>query len=402
VLLDYQRLSRFMEAADVDVILTSSRMNNGYVTDLRRLDYSHYHNSSEYYLYFRPKARRGTVTILPRDRSKGASLVLPASEWSGMHFGGSLYDGADTWIEDKRWWGSSYYTIEKGPEDGAESPFQTAAKVLIEKGLDRGVIAVEMRDISAMDYERLKSMLPAARFVDADPILWQMRMIKSPEEVGRMKAASERVCRSIEAAFGSLREGVTVDEVTKVIRRCWLEDDLRDAFTKVVFGVQGGGDGSTPKTLRSGTLVRLEGGASYMGYLSYVTRVVAFGEVDESAQRAHATVLKMRDVLFDACRAGARCSDLFELHERIAVDAGYKPFLIHTAAASGRGLAEPPLLTKDEDTVLEEGMVIGLEPGIRIYYPGGTWLNDVVEDIVVVRNGPPENLTPLGAGLDLR
>ena len=41
-------------------------------------------------------------------------------------------------------------------------------------------------------------------------------------------------------------------------------------------------------------------------------------------------------------------------------------------------------------------------PGIRIYYPGGTWLNDVVEDIVVVRKGAPENLTPLGAGLDLR
>jgi len=399
---DYAKFSRISDSAHIDVVLTSSRMNNGYVTDLRRLDYHHYHNSQEYYLYFRPKARRGMVTVLPRDASKGACLILPASEWSGMHFGGSMYDGVETWIGEKRWWGSGYYTIEKGPDDPeATSPFQTAAKVLLEKGFEDSVIGVEMRDISAMDFGLLTSGLPNAKFVDADSVLWEMRRVKSPEEIDRVRVASERVCRSIESAYHSLREGVTVDEVTKVIRRSWLEDGLRDAFTKVIFGVQGGGDGTTPKVLHSGQLVRIEGGASYLGYLSYVTRVVAFGEVEETSRRAHETVLRMREALFDATRAGARCSDIFQLSEKMATDAGYKPFLIHTAAASGRGLAEPPLFTKDEDSMLERDMVIGLEPGVRIYYPDGTWLNDVVEDIVVVKDGRPENLTPLGADLNL-
>lgn len=52
---------------------------------------------------------------------------------------------------------------------------------------------------------------------------------------------------------------------------------------------------------------------------------------------------------------------------------------------------EPPYITATSDTVLEEGMVFSIEPGI--YLPGRFGIR--LEDIVILRAGGPEVLSGL-------
>ena len=71
--------------------------------------------------------------------------------------------------------------------DSADNPIARVAQVLREKGLDKGRIGVEWRHIEMQFAEDLREHLPMATLVDAEPVLWEMRIIKSEEEISRIQ-----------------------------------------------------------------------------------------------------------------------------------------------------------------------------------------------------------------------
>ncbi len=73
-------------------------------------------------------------------------------------------------------------------------------------------------------------------------------------------------------------------------------------------------------------------------------------------------------------------------------DAGYGEFFVHrTGHGMGIDGHEPPYITSASETVLEEGMVFSIEPGI--YLPGRFGIR--LEEIVILREDGPEILSSL-------
>ena len=73
-------------------------------------------------------------------------------------------------------------------------------------------------------------------------------------------------------------------------------------------------------------------------------------------------------------------------------DAGYaEAFLHRTGHGLGSEVHEPPYITGASDTILDEGMVFSIEPGI--YLPGRFGIR--LEDIVILRADGPEILSDL-------
>ena len=68
---------------------------------------------------------------------------------------------------------------------------EVTANALKEKGLERGIIAIEKRYLGSKYSERLQELLPNATFVDAEDAIWQLRMIKCDEEIRRFRIACE-------------------------------------------------------------------------------------------------------------------------------------------------------------------------------------------------------------------
>ena len=67
--------------------------------------------------------------------------------------------------------------------------------------------------------------------------------------------------------------------------------------------------------------------------------------------------------------------------------AGYGPNFLHrTGHGLGIDVHETPYITATSDTVLEEGMVFSIEPGIYLQGQFGLRL----EEIVIIRNGVAE------------
>jgi len=74
---------------------------------------------------------------------------------------------------------------------GEMRPLQIAASLAVLAGLTLGLDQRLMMPVA--DYERLKSDLPAVEWVDAGPLLWRMRMLKSPAEVACIREADRIV-----------------------------------------------------------------------------------------------------------------------------------------------------------------------------------------------------------------
>ena len=93
-----------------------------------------------------------------------------------------------------------------------------------------------------------------------------------------------------------------------------------------------------------------------------------------------------------AARPGVPAKTVDAAARGVITEAGYGPYFTHrTGHGMGVEVHEPPYLTASSETILEEGMVFSIEPGI--YLPGRFGLR--LEEIVVLRREGPEILSAL-------
>ena len=174
-LFDHARAAHAMEAHGVDVILATTRTNVGYLADY----YGHYIAQQPFYL--EDGGHYDIIAGLPRDSAKGAFLTPCTGEE------GELSEGI-CWIEDLRYCGPELVVQGSGGATTINTdPVKAAAEALADRGVDAATIGVEMNDIPVNLFARLQHYLPDARFVDAEPALWQMKVVKTPEEIRRLR-----------------------------------------------------------------------------------------------------------------------------------------------------------------------------------------------------------------------
>lgn len=226
------------------------------------------------------------------------------------------------------------------------------------------------------------------------------RKIKTEQEIAAIHEAQRHAAQAIalieqEVAHSTLESGVLVregevvtSEYLKYVARTYLIEHGYDCPDIIVASgahtAQPHNRGSGP--IRQGPLIidcfPQSTKALYHGDM---TRTLIVGE-DENAKRMLDAVRYAHKECVKACIPGVRASDLHEQCIAILQEAGFETTaqqgMIHSLG-HGIGLAihERPALSPKDDTILAEGMVVTIEPGL--YYDVGVrW-----EDIVVVGGG---------------
>jgi len=134
-----------------------------------------------------------------------------------------------------------------------------------------------------------------------------------------------------------------------------------------------------PRRLRAGDVVIHGCGAAVAGYCSEVERTVFIGRPSPEATAAFAAMYRSQRRGFEEIHPGARCCDVDRACRRVLEEAGYGRFILHRTG-HGMGLEghEAPYLSLADETVLEPGMVVSVEPGIYIPGLGGFRHSDTV------------------------
>lgn len=113
------------------------------------------------------------------------------------------------------------------------------------------------------------------------------------------------------------------------------------------------------------------------------------GELSDAAKRGHAAIYRMNRELREAVRPGVLPSDLYRLTMRLFEEEGYDSLTLQAGHSLGRVAHEPPFLVEGSDRPLEPGMIVVVEPTMRLAGVGS--IN--IEDTTVVTEDGCEVLT---------
>jgi len=221
-----------------------------------------------------------------------------------------------------------------------------------------------------------------------------LRQSKDAGEVSLIREAGAIAVRALRATLAQLRPGLSELNVAGILEKA-LRDEGSEEFPFSVI-VASGPRAALPharpseRVLRNGDLLLLDFGAQYRGYCSDVTRTVVIGRASDEQREVYDIVKTANAVATTSVRAGMRGQDADGLARRYIEERGYGDAFGHSLG-HGLGLEvhEAPRLAKTVESLLGQGAVVTIEPGI--YRPG--WGGIRIEDDVHLAAGGPEILT---------
>ncbi len=280
------------------------------------------------------------------------------------------------------------------PWADADGPDAALTAALADVGADAAktvVLDETMRaDFALLLLDRLQGA--AHQFTDAT--LGALRMRKDEAEFALLKENALINDRAMQAGFAAARPGVSEREIAAAIRAHFKSEDAEPAFTIIGSGPNGAfphhhtGD----RKLQPGDAVVIDIGGRKDGYPSDMTRMLAVGHPPDGYAEAHALVDRAVEAALAACRPGVRAMDVDAAARRVITEGGLGDAFIHrTGHGLGIDVHEPPYITSVSETVLDEGMVFSIEPGV--YLPGRFGIR--LEEIVILRKDGPEVFSEL-------
>jgi Xaa-Pro aminopeptidase len=227
------------------------------------------------------------------------------------------------------------------------------------------------------------------KWVTDDNAVEKLRARKDAEELAAMRDSAKLISGIFAGVVRMVRPGVTeldlAAEIEYLIKR---RGGSGPAFeTIVASGARSAWAHARPtaKPLRKNELVVLDHGAILRGYCSDLTRTVFLGRAPGRVRRLYAAVLEAQEAARRTIRPGARASDVDRAARGALRRRGLARYFTHsTGHGLGLEVHEMPRLGKGDDTVLQEGMVVTIEPGVYLEGLGGIRIED---DVVVTAQG---------------
>ena len=255
-------------------------------------------------------------------------------------------------------------------------------------------VGIEEKHITCLVADKIKNKVYKSELLDS------MRMVKTPEEIEKIRIAEEIACRSFEKVLEYVSVGVRECDIAREFEYIMKKEGAQGpAFETIVIS---GKKTSLPhgvpsdKKLEKGDLVTMDFGCLYEGYRSDVTRTFCMGKANEKQREIYEIVKEAQQVGLNTIKSGITGREADAVARKVIEDRGYGEYFRH-ALGHGVGLAihELPNLSPRCEILLKPGMIVTCEPGIYIPDFGGVR----IEDTVVVTENGIENLCRLSKDL---
>lgn len=224
-----------------------------------------------------------------------------------------------------------------------------------------------------------------------DDLFKQLRSVKSKGELARMRRGARLTQEAFEHLLTLIRPGVSEFDLLAELQYFLTKRGAALSFAPIIAG---GEHASVPhaavtgRKLQPGDLLTMDFGCVVDGMCTDFTRTVAISGVDEDLQMIYNIVKEANLAALAAVRAGMACSELDVAARSVIEQAGYGQFFTHgTGHGVGVDIHERPRISAYSTEVLEDSMVVTVEPGI--YLPGRGGVR--IEDMIVVTEEGHEN-----------
>jgi Xaa-Pro aminopeptidase len=232
------------------------------------------------------------------------------------------------------------------------------------------------------------------RWVSGGDTIERLRAVKDDAELATIRHAAILISEVVAGVTPSIKPGITELEVAAEIEYAIKRKGGSGASfeTIVASGPRSAWAHARPtsKPLRKNELVVLDQGAILRGYCSDLTRTVFLGRASAKVRRMYRAVMEAQEAARNAIRPGVMAGDVDAAARRVLQGYGLAKYFTHsTGHGLGLEIHEMPRLARGEKTLLEEGMILTLEPGVYVEGLGGIR----IEDEVVITPTGAVNLT---------
>ena len=241
----------------------------------------------------------------------------------------------------------------------------------------------------------LHAWQPQLELVDINPLLDELRWVKSPYEIERMRMAGKIGAEGVKEAIKGTRPGMYEYELEAAARFVYVKRGARgDAFLPIV--------ASGPNTLIfhynknnrkmvAGDVVYMDYGADYDYYVSDITRTWPVGEkFTPEQEKMYRCILEARAAIIGAIKPGAVVADLQEAAAAVYKRHGFEKEFESMGRYVGHPVGMSVHDVGEDEWKFVPGVVFNVEP----------LLSDVknkvhvrLEDSVLVTAAGSENLT---------
>ncbi len=323
-----------------------------------------------------PSGSRPFIFILPLE---GDPVLIVQN---GRQFEARAY----SWVSDIR----TYAELSRAPLPQIRQSF---ADLKLTKGCVGAELGFEQcMDIPFADFVQLQKDFPEIKFVDVGPVLWGPRMRKSEAEISYIRKACRITSQAYAECFTQLKEGMTEVEAIHTLYTITMQLGGSTPWGVITSG-KGNYDfaskGPSSRKIEKGDVVWMDSACSVGGYWSDFSRAGVVGGPTEEQRRAQALIHEITMVGVEMVRPGVKASDVARACnvELAKLDLPVTSCISGLASRIGHGvglaITELPHIAEYDDTVLEPGMVITIEPGVATPYG----MFHIEEDVLVTEEG---------------
>jgi Xaa-Pro aminopeptidase len=291
------------------------------------------------------------------------------------------------------------YTAQSGEEVKGfririfKKALETVAQTVGE--MKAGSLGFESGSVSFDNYSRLaKALRGKARLKPSPGLISALRRVKDSFEIEKIRDAAKLLDRGFAHAMKVAVPGAVERQAAFSIETFFRKRGAESlAFDTIIASGERGAlphGKASEKRIKKGELVVVDMGALLNGYNSDETRTFVTGRPTPKQKEVYGVVRDAQAAAIERVRPGVKAAVVDLAARGVIGKAGYGKYFGHgTGHGVGLDIHESPGLGPTSDDVLEEGMVITVEPGI--YIPG--WGGVRIEDMALVTKNGAELLT---------
>lgn len=281
-----------------------------------------------------------------------------------------------------------------------ESPYALVALGLKERGIRTGKLGIE-ETVKFVFSDGVAKAASQIQTVSATPVTAGCRQVKTEHEIALMRLAAAVTLAAYEAAWKSLKDGMTQNDFGSLIAAAHQKLGFA-GYASVQTGEYSAlpHGSARPQVIREGTMILIDGECQVEGYHSDISRSFVLGKATDKMKKVFDIVHRAQTAAVRTARPGPACEAVDAAARKVITDAGYGPGYKYFTHRVGHGLGmdghEWPYLVRGNKLALAPHMMFSDEPGI--YIPGefGVRLED---DMHITENGA-ELLTPQSPSLE--
>ena len=269
---------------------------------------------------------------------------------------------------------------------------KSAAKILRKNRIKK--VIIDPNEWSIFALERLKDLAPL-KFKFTPYFSHKKRIIKTNAEIELLQKAVKIGKKSFKKIAKAIldKKGSKEYELNFLAESIFRDYGKRDISFEPILAINENAakPHATPtkKKLKKNSLILLDGGVKYKRYCSDRTRTAFFDEdfnfklqqkfKSKKMQKVYDLVLKAHDKAISKARVGMRAKDIDKIAREVIEKGGYGKYFVHsTGHGVGLDIHEMPYISSKSDTIIKEGMVFTIEPGIYLPNEFGVRIEDMV------------------------